>query len=93
MVFLDLKNDINEADIQIFEEQIAKLGTIEEALSINSAFRLESNDVRALKSDFVIQTTHKDLDALESYRKHPVHHEIIEQTKRFLSVAPVTFDF
>ncbi|MCF8371491.1 MAG: Dabb family protein [Bacteroidales bacterium] len=93
LVFLDLKEGLSQAQRDSLFASINKLESLVGKESFTIGLKAKTADPRMLNADLVIQTIHKDTQALKDYQKQPIHLQVIQETKSFLSGPPALFDY
>ncbi len=93
-VYIDLKNDITDAETTSFITELKGLAAIDYLHDLELSKRISSGDLRQDRDFDVVMTMYfEDLDALDRYQQDSLHVEIRTATRKYLAAPPVIYDF
>lgn len=94
LVFLDLREELNQAQRDTFISTLYRLESIREIRQLQISSFQDVGDPRALKQyDLLLQTTFKTEADYQIYQQHPLHVEARERMKSYLAAPPATYDY
>jgi len=94
IVFFDLKDSLDNNDVDFFLDELNSLKSIEQLHSFSAGSFLDMDDVRALSNyDICMQMVFRNREDYNIYQNHPVHKALKSNVGSFLKSPPKTYDF
>lgn len=94
IVFFNLKNNLEEKQINQIVEEIERLRQISVVKNISYGDFIEVGDERSMKHlELVVQMVFNNVNDLKKYQSDTIHLSAKKKLKPFLETAPVTYDY
>lgn len=94
LVWLKLKEDASDQDVDALFGEIKKLAAIEEVNGLEMGSFHDLGDARAMSDlDVVMQMRFDSQEDYQTYQAHPIHLQLKSDLVDYLSAPPVTYDY
>ncbi len=94
LVFLELKESLDEDQVSDFFEEIQKIRGIEFLTKFEVGQIADTGDARFISDhDIIFQVNTSNMEDMIKYQKHPVHLKLKEVAPTYLASAPKVFDY